>query len=89
MGNVEKHLRITVDRNAEDRIQKRRLLFVRRPGVGLRFVHRRDGDDPERLVPVQSLGGRLKVAPAIALVGAKPEIRRGHGNVDALRGIVD
>jgi hypothetical protein len=86
---VEEHFRITVDRSAEDRIQKRRLLLVRRLGVGLRFVYRRGGDDPNFIVPVQALDGRLEVAPAIVLVGAESKIRGGHEDADALRGIVD
>jgi hypothetical protein len=86
---VEERLGTTVDRNAEDRIQERRLLFVGRQGVGLRFVHRRGGHDPERIMPVQSLHGGLQVTQAVALVGAKPKVRGGHEVRDALRKIVD
>jgi hypothetical protein len=89
LGDVEEHVRTTVDRNAEDRIQERRLLFVGRQGVGLRFVHRRGGHDPERIMPVQSLHGGLQVTQAVALVGAKPKVRGGHEVRDALRKIVD
>ena len=68
---VEERLGSTVDRNAEDRIQERRLLFAGRQGVGLRFVYRRGGHNSERIMPVQSLHGGLQVTQAVALVGAE------------------
>lgn len=78
LRQAEKGLRIAIGVRAKHCIQERRLLLLRRPGVGLGLVHRRDAHAPDGIVPLQVLGGRTEVAAAVPFVGAEAEVGSRH-----------